>query len=562
MRRQAALLTLALLVAAGTEAPAADGPRWCSGSRALLEAVPGGKSPDAAAPTEERVDLLRRAVAWDLDVHGASASGLLTERFVNDREIALEVRYWHYPAAGFETERPTLELEGSERDLATAPPRADRDARGRFLKRPVPGFEASEPFEVPPGASFAIRTPVRAPLRFEGGWFELELPVTTHACARARGATKPEGDAGAAREAELSVSLRVHHEEGSVELEGITHALERWSEPGATAASLAEPARIDDGPFALRYRLADADPERPALAGWVSEPREDGTRDVMVVLTPPVEAAPSKVRATDVVFVLDTSGSMRGAKLKQARAGLAGCFALLDSGDEFSVLGFSSGSRAWSEGLVGASAGRVEGAADWLDELEAEGGTQLRPALLQALSAARGADDHPIVVVLTDGAIHDAAEVEELLRTEGGRVRVLFVGIGAEPSEGVLRHLAASARGDAAFARDPAQVVAAVTRLFGSFSAPVAWDLELEWEGAEVQAAWPARVPDLYAGRPVTIFARVRDGGPAELRLRGATVDGESGLERVIRLDELPESRGLRAPAALDRSREEPRRGR
>lgn len=547
------LVALASVIVSAS-ALAAEGPRWSSGL------VPWEEFPEqsakTAAPSESPFTLL--SVRWELDLRGAVATGRLieTHRSTGGSGTAVgQARYRLLPPGEPESTALSVLVDGQARELDLKPP-APSDLRERSL-RFMPGTRWSEPFEIPSGGWVEVRHEVRTTLSFREGWSTLRLPIVTAAdpWSRGRGASsKPDS-------ATLEASLLVHHDEGTVEIASSSHAFTASEEDRATRLTLEGPALVEEGGVVLSLRLDAADEKETGLDGWVSELREDGTRDLLVVLTPPAKPDEGRASATDVVFVVDRSGSMKGAKLDKARAGLRAVLDSLEADDAFGLVSFAGQASAWQGELAMGGPQDAETASDWLQELTAEGGTQLTGALELGLGLSRTGRSLPLVVVLTDGAIADADEVEKALRADGGDVRVLFVGIGAEPQQDVLRRLAAVARGEAAFAREPSDVVNAVTRLFDSFSAPLAWDLELEAVGAELVSTWPERLPDLHEGRPVSVFLRVRGGVPNELRLRGTTVDGELGFDRSIRTGELPEARGLRGPRELE-PEDRPARGR
>jgi Ca-activated chloride channel family protein len=561
------LIVIALALLATTTASGADGPRWCSSVLTVTDspATPDdGKAPPspktaASEATVAATPLARTSVRWELQLRGTVATGTLIETFASEASAPVDGQYRVYPAPGFQVVETQVAIDGIETELETAAPEVQAGPRGRRARKPAPGVEHSKTFEIPTGALVEVRVTLQAQLGFDEGWYELTLPIASSDCGRRRERGAVKEPATSLPSVPLEVAIEVHHSEASLALEGGTHPLDQWDESWGTAVRFMEPALVSEGPVRLRYRLESASDDEASLTGWVSDERDDGTRDVLVVLTPPKEAPSESVGDTDAVFVIDTSGSMKGAKLDSAKLGVAAALEELDSRDSFSLIRFSDSSSSHGDGLVSAAAGERAAAKDWLSGLEAQGSTKLTDALSEAITMASSGLRHPIVVILTDGAVQDGETVEKILSEEGGNVRVLFLGIGAEPQAAVLQRFAALARGEAAFARRAEEITGVLSRLFGSFSSPLAWDLRLEAPGAEIVSTSPRRVPDLYEGRPVTMFVRVRGALPEELRLRGTSVDGVDGLDRSVFVPDLAEAPGLRGPRALD---EKPRRGR
>jgi hypothetical protein len=129
----------------------------------------------------------------------------------------------------------------------------------------------------------------------------------------------------------------------------------------------------------------------------------------------------------------------------------------------------------------------------------------------------------------------DEEKVLDFMDTKLGSGRLFVVGIGDDVRRDTIRRLAEYGRGTAAFAADPGVVDEIVERLFDSVAAPLAWDLAIDWGGTTPDALQPPRLPDLYAGRAVKAVAHVRGDLPAEITMRGTTVDGEVSWSGPVR---------------------------
>jgi Ca-activated chloride channel family protein len=190
----------------------------------------------------------------------------------------------------------------------------------------------------------------------------------------------------------------------------------------------------------------------------------------------------------------------------------------------------------------------VDDAYTWLGQQLARGGTALRPALAKVFDQPHDPERHRLVVVLTDGQLADEEGVLQFLAQRLGEARLFIVGIGQKPKQETILRLAEYGRGTAAFARDAATLQAVVAELFAGVSSPVAWDLQLDWGDAQVVAMEPSRLPDLYSGRPVTVFARVRGELPSDLRLDVSTMEGSRTFTTRLPPGGAPEHPGLQVP--------------
>jgi Ca-activated chloride channel family protein len=279
---------------------------------------------------------------------------------------------------------------------------------------------------------------------------------------------------------------------------------------------------------------------------------------VVLELTPPSRPWSGSIRSKQVLFVVDTSGSMGHGKLDQARHAITTCIEKLRHDDQFNIVGFANRPTLLRPEPTPVSALHPSQAESWLKSLEPEGGTRLLPALEETLRQPDSADHHRMIVVLTDGLMIDEEKVLDFMDTKLGSGRLFVVGIGDDVRRDTIRRLAEYGRGTAAFAADPGVVDEIVERLFDSVAAPLAWDLAIDWGGATADALEPSRLPDLYAGRAVKAIAHVRGDLPAEITMRGTTVDGEvswSGPVRhlggeAVRAIPVPRKPGTTAPPA------------
>jgi Ca-activated chloride channel family protein len=246
----------------------------------------------------------------------------------------------------------------------------------------------------------------------------------------------------------------------------------------------------------------------------------------------------------EVVFVIDTSGSMGGPSIEQARRALELALRRLEPHDRFDVVAFDSEARALFGGPVFADPRAVGEAVRFVAGLEADGGTNVRPALELALHD----EGHDVglrqVVFVTDGCVGNEAELFAYLREHLGRSRLFTVGIGSAPNGHFMEGAARFGRGSRVFIASPDEVGERMEALFAKLERPSLTDVEIHWND-EVET-WPARVPDLYAGEPVLVSARVerfvgdvlvrgrRGGVPFETRVPLVPGRPERGLARLF----------------------------
>jgi Ca-activated chloride channel family protein len=489
--------------------------------------APPGKTlaPESPTETEEMPAPLRLLRAsYEIDVLGPLAAGELIRELVSDVDAELAANSFG-PLAGLDVESLEVEVAGDTRDvsLQASAPRSGRGSAsaraGSSRARPAERPQPSETIQVEAGQPVTVRATFRMALPLRDGRLLLRLPAVTgreeDAHASGEDLATPAAPVGA-------ITISIHDDEPLLHLESATHDVLAAYEGDRTVVELAE-GESESRDFELEFALGVEDD--PRLAGQVS-PAADGAHDVILVLTPPMEPGEGAVRPKQVFFVLDSSGSMAKGKLDQAREALAPCLENLRGDDLFNIVAFKNDFKMMVEEPVRGEGASLQRARGWLGALRPGGGTELLPALLAVFEQPEETGHHRMIVLLTDGAIRDRREVMEPLQQGLGEARLFVIGIGEDVTRETILRLAEYGRGTAVFADDPEGLDEIVTAMFASVSDPLAWDLALDWGGAEVESMEPSRLPDLYAGRPVTVRARIRGELPEQVTLEASTTGG------------------------------------
>ncbi|HEU0115620.1 MAG TPA: VWA domain-containing protein, partial [Thermomicrobiales bacterium] len=304
--------------------------------------------------------------------------------------------------------------------------------------------------------------------------------------------------------------------------------------------------RIDDRHAVVGYESADAanptdfelyysatpDPIGASVVSYVDPATGEGT--FMLLAAPGVDAAGAAM-AKDVILVLDTSGSMKGEKLAQAKKALDAVLADLAPDDRFAAIEFSTGAREFASGLQPAD--RAAAARAWVDGLHAEGGTDIDLALQTALSMV-DSERPTMLLFLTDGlpteGVTDAGAIlRDVASVAPQSVRFFAFGVGDDVDTLLLDRLTAAHHGRTTYVRPGQAIDEQVSGLYAGISAPVLSDVRLAVNGVTVSDLYPRPLPDLFAGSQLVLLGRYDGGGAATLTLSG-TVDGQ---DRVYRFD-------------------------
>jgi hypothetical protein len=468
-------------------------------------------------------------VAYAVDVYGGTAVGTLTYSLTNGGPDAATAVFASTLPSTVEVVGLALASEGAVADLeveavvgASEPPA--RAARVDPRRPAVPNGGAvssvrSASFEIAAGATFEVRTRFRVPLSVERGIFGLTLPPVEQEPSRG---ARPSSPPRAVLE---TVSVTVHHDAPLVAPASSSHQI---LVDFLGDRTVIEPvAREFPASLAFSVTFATGSEKEPTIAARVRREGDKG-HTVEVLLDAPREPASTASRAKQVLFVIDSSGSMAMMeKFEQARRAVDRALDGLQPSDRFNIIDFDDGYRMFRP-IPGEPMAKGDDRAEhWLAGLTAAGGTRLLPALEAAFEQPADPERHGIIVVVTDGILADEEPALRLMKERLGERRLFVVGPGPQVRAETLLRLAEYGRGAASFFGESESLEKAVDELFASIANPLAWDLRLDWEGGEVTEIAPSRFPDLYAGRPVSVLAHVRGDLPSSLAVRVNTVEGE-----------------------------------
>ena len=248
---------------------------------------------------------------------------------------------------------------------------------------------------------------------------------------------------------------------------------------------------------------------------------EDGT--FMLLLTP--TASPVRL-PKDMTFVFDTSGSMEGPRIRQAKAALKFCLSKLHPDDRFNILSFATGVTTFENAHVAADDDAKARAARFVDAFDATGGTNINEALLRALQHQAGAGRPHLILFLTDGEPTTGVTLpRDILRNVAAAnragVRIFAFGVGDTLNRGLLEDLAEATHAVAEFVSDQENIEEKVSRLQKKVATPVISEMTIDWGQAEVSAVHPRALGDLFAGTQLMVMGRYRKAGTFEVTLKG-----------------------------------------
>ncbi len=505
---------------------------------------------------------------FDVTVSGLIADTRLIRRFRNTSDDWREGRFV-FPLPEKASVHALTMTVGERTITGEVRPRAqaredygkarDSGRQAAMVEQQRPNLFTSRVANIPPGEDIIVELRYQQPVDYRDGQFSLRLPTTLvprympgpllptgevsgwhdgwavatrqvpDADAISPYTVQPADVAPDSHRARISVSLNA-----GLPLADVTspsHGLETRVDGQVMRVTPSEGPVLMNRDFVLRWRPVRG---RAPVAAVFHE--QFGGEDYLMAMVVP-GAAPGRKLPRDLVFVIDTSGSMAGESIHQARQALGRGLDTLAREDRFNIIQFNSQPHALFMQPEPASANNLVRARRYVSRLQAEGGTEMASALSMALGSGDPREDGRQtgrvrqVVFITDGAVGNEAALFRQIRRELGNQRLFTVGIGSAPNMHFMREAARWGRGSYTAISNPADLGAPLEALFSAMEAPVLTDIQAHWPGANAEA-FPERPGDLFLGEPLIQVVR---GVPAEgqLTVAGLAPDGKRWERRL-----------------------------
>lgn len=308
-----------------------------------------------------------------------------------------------------------------------------------------------------------------------------------------------------------------------------THAIDVTGADTRRAVALAAGRVVDDRDFVLRYSLAADD----TAAGLLTNRDDTGTA-FSLLIEPPAIAAPA-AQPRELVFVLDTSGSMAGVPMDASKAFMRHALGGLRPDDHFRIIRFSDTATAYAATAQPATADAIAHATAFVAGLDAGGGTEIANAIETAFAAPAPQNALRVVVFLSDGYIGNEAGVLNTIGRLIGDSRIYAFGVGTSVNRYLLDEMAQVGRGRVRYI-DPTETGLDAARAFAaSIDTPVLTDISIDWGTLAPTDVNPARLPDLFAGGALRVQGRTDATGPATIVVSGRA-DGRT-VEMPLTVD-------------------------
>lgn len=279
-----------------------------------------------------------------------------------------------------------------------------------------------------------------------------------------------------------------------------------------------------DRDFALHWRPVAE--QAPAAAIFQERLQRKNTPEdyAMLMLLPPYVESQAGQLPRQVTFIIDTSGSMQGTSIVQAKQSLQLALGRLQAHDQFNVIEFNSRFTQLFGNPQMATTANIQQAKHFVDRLQANGGTEMAPALQAALTTPVSQTFLKQIVFITDGSVGNETALFALIDQHLAQSRLFTVGIGSAPNSYFMRKAAEFGRGTFTHIGNVNEVAGKMDQLFRKLESPVLSHLNVEWPENMQVDTWPKQLPDLYLGEPLVLHSRFDQAVAKDVRV---TITGQ-----------------------------------
>lgn len=402
-----------------------------------------------------------------------------------------------------------------------------------LLDQERPNIFTQSVANIAPGAKVTVQISYVETLKFDEGAYEFSFPMVVGPRYIPRQVTDapriapPVAAKGERAGHDISLEVKLDAGVPIEKLRSVTHDVAIDAPSSTTAViRLKDKAVIPNKDFVLHYDVSGAKIQDAVLAHNTGQ---DGYFTLM--LTPPERFTVEDVTPKELVFVLDTSGSMSGFPIEKAKETMKLALEGLYPRDTFNLITFSGDTHVLFPAPVPATRENLDKAQQFLAARQGLGGTEMMKAIIAALEPSGKQDHIRIVCFMTDGYVgNDFEIISEIQKHKNARIFVF--GIGNSVNRFLLDNMAREGRGEVEYVGLNDDGSAAARRLHERMRNPLLTDIRIDFSGVEVSDVYPERIPDLFSAKPVILTGRYARAGSGTVRLRG-TMSGKP-FERTM----------------------------
>ena len=311
---------------------------------------------------------------------------------------------------------------------------------------------------------------------------------------------------------------------------------------GASMAMEIDDAAYEEnkGDVIFRYRLAGE-----KIDGGMLLYEHDDEHFFMMTMQPPERPKVDEIPPRDYLFVVDVSGSMNGFPIEISKDLMKDLLYNLRPEDRFNVLLFASGFGKFSNKMVPVSDKQISRAMVFIDNEPGSGGTELLPALKEALKMIDDNGRSTTVVIATDGLVTVEKQAMDLIQENLHEANFFPFGIGTSINRYLLEALAHVGHSEPLIATDRAEARKIAKEFRKMIASPVLTNVKLDFDGLEVYDVVPKSIPDLFADKPIVVYGKYKGSPKGKVKVTGSNGGGK--FEQKIAVNSAPVSDDNRA---------------
>ncbi len=422
-----------------------------------------------------------------------------------------------------------------------------------LLTQERPNIFTQKVANIEPGKRIDVNIKYFNTLAYADGWYEFVFPMvvgprfnppgsTTGVGAVARG--QP-GISGQATEVQYlkpnersghDISLAVDIDAG-VAIEEVTcssHAIKNTTDGAAkTHVQLSALDNIPNKDFVLRYKVAG----QTVKSALVTH-RDKRGGFFSLMLYPPDELKRVSRTAMQMVFVMDTSGSMNGQPIAKSKEAVTRALRKLEPDDTFQIIRFANDSSKFAPEPVPATAENVRRGVECVQNLQGSGGTMMIEGMRSALDFPHDPKRFRLVSFMTDGFIGNEAEILAAVHEKLGDTRIFSFGVGSSVNRHLLDRMAKIGKGAVAYVGLNDSSSDVVDLFYDRISHPALTDVTIDWGNLEVTDVHPKNVPDLFVGRPIVVTGRFKGQRSTTIRVTGRVGNLDKEINVPVKLSD------------------------
>ena len=405
-----------------------------------------------------------------------------------------------------------------------------------LLDQERPNIFTQSVANIMPGDRIVIEISYVETLKYEDGAYEFFFPMTVgprYIPGTVADASKISPTAADRPGHDISIEVNLNAGVPVEDVRSTSHEIEQIRTDAARArVTLKSGTTIPNKDFVLRYDVTGK-----KISDAVLVHRDERGGFFTLILQPPDKFVTEDRTPKEIVFVLDTSGSMGGFPIEKAKEAMRLSLDGLYPDDTFNLITFAGDTSILFDGPVPATQANLERAQEFLAGRSGGGGTEMMKAVRAALDPSDAKDHLRIVCFMTDGYVGNEEEIIAEVQKHAN-ARVFSFGIGSSVNRHLLDKIAEAGRGEAEYVALTDDGSKAARKFYERVRTPLLTDLSFDWNGMPIADVYPSRVPDLFSAKPVVLHGRYTKAMSGTIRLKGFVAGQPYEREIAVNLPE------------------------